>query len=402
MPDSNVIQIGSSSLVPDEICRLIHDRISPHFSEFLSCHSTAELTSLPSYRAIETDIRTVLDGLYCGNFCRNAAPARNRYRFVAWNLERGIEFQGQLEALRTHPYLAGADVYLLTEADIGMARSENRAVAQEIAQDLGLHYTFAPCYLNLSKGAGIERKAEGENELGLHGNAVLSRYPIRNVRPIHLRNGIDKMRGREKRLGRQAALAAEIEFPNYRATAVAVHLDANSSQAHRAAQMRQVVQDLPAGLPAILGGDWNTSTYNSSRAFYSILGFWLRVFMGAENVISNHYLHPENRFERELFGLIEADGFEYRKSNRMGEPTIEYDVDDPKTRQNLGEWVPDWCFAFIRWALRRHDGKCPLKLDWFATRGARVENPVIVRGLRSTDGRPLSDHAAIGVDIVVE
>ncbi len=402
MSYSNVTRISNSTLVPEEMCRLIRERIAPHFPEFLRCHSTAELKRLSSYRAVEADIHTVLDGLYCGNFSRDAAPARSHYRFVAWNLERGIEFSGQLDALRAHPYLAGADVYLLTEADIGMARSENRAVAQELARALGMHYSFAPCYLNLSKGAGIERNANGENELGLHGNAVLSRYPIRSVRPVHLKNGMDKMAGREKRLGRQAALAAEIEFPNYRATAVAVHLDANSSQAHRTAQMRRIVRDLPTDLPVILGGDWNTSTNNSSRAFYSILGFWLRVFMGAENVISNHYLHPENRFERGLFRLLEEKGFEYRRSNRMGEPTVQYDVDDPKTRQNLGEWVPGWCFAFVRWALRRHEGKCPLKLDWFATRGARVENPVIVADLRSSQGRPLSDHAAIGVDIVVE
>ncbi|HXH51535.1 MAG TPA: endonuclease/exonuclease/phosphatase family protein [Terriglobia bacterium] len=402
MSSNNVIQILDSPLVPEEIRSLIRDRIAPHFPEFLECNSTAELKSLSSYQTLEPEIRKVLNSVYSGDFNRGAAPARSRYRFVAWNLERGIEFSGQLEALRTHPYLASADVYLLTEADIGMARSENRAVAQEIAHALGLHYSFAPCYLNLSKGAGIERNADGENQLGLHGNAVLSRYPIRSVRPIHLRNGIDKMRGREKRLGRQAALAAEIEFPNYRATAVAVHLDANSSQAHRCGQMRDVIQDLATDTPAILGGDWNTSTYNSSRAFYSILGFWLRVFMGAENVISNHYLHPDHRFERELFRMLEAQGFEYRQSNRMGEPTIQYDVDDPKTRQNLGEWVPGWCFSFIRWALRRHDGKCPLKLDWFATRGARVEDPVIVSDLRSSDGRPLSDHSAIGVDVVVE
>ena len=391
-----------SPLVPEEICRLIRERIAPHFPEFLRCNSTAELESLSSYRALEPDIRRVLDKLYCGNFSRGPAPARSRYRFVAWNLERGIELSGQLHALRTHPYLAGADVYLLTEADVGMARSGNRAVAQEVARELGLHYSFAPCYLNLSKGAGLERMADGENDLGLHGNAILSRYPIRSVRPIRLKNGIDKMAGREKRLGRQAALAAEIVFPNYRATAVTVHLDANSSQTHRADQMRDVIHDLPADLPVILGGDWNTSTYNSSRALYSILGFWLRVFMGAENVISNHYLHPEKRFERELFRLLEARGFEYRRSNRMGEPTIQYDVNDRKTRMNLGEWVPGWCFAFVRWALRRHGGKCPLKLDWFATRGARVENPVIVGDLRSSDGQPLSDHAAIGVDIVVE
>ncbi len=401
MSSNNVIQIPDSQLVPEEVFRLIRERIAPHFPEFLKCKSTAELKSLSSYRAIEPDIDKVLNSQYSGDFISAAAPAQSRYRFVAWNMERGIEFSGQLKALRTHPYLSSADVHLLTEADMGMARSENRAVAQEIARELGMHYSFAPCYLNLSKGAGVERLAEGENELGLHGNAILSRYPICGVRPIHLRNGIDKMAGREKRLGRQAGLAAEIEFPNFRATAVTVHLDANSSQAHRRNQMRDIVQNLPLNMPVILGGDWNTSTYNSSRALYSILGFWLRVFMGAENVISNHYLHPENGFERDLFRLLETQGFEYRQSNRMGEPTVQYDVDDHKTRMNLGEWVPGWCFAFIRWALRRHDGKCPLKLDWFATRAARVRNPVIVGDLRTSDGRPLSDHAAIGVDVLV-
>ena len=402
MSSNNVIQTVGSSLVPEQVSALIRERIAPHFPEFLKCGSTAELQSLSSYRELAPDIHRILDSVYSGNFSDQPAPARSHYRFVAWNLERGIEFSGQLAALRTHPYLSSADVYLLTEADIGMARSENRAVAQEIAQSLGLHYSFAPCYLNLSKGAGIERRADGENELGLHGNAVLSRYPIRSAKPIHLQNGIDKMRGREKRLGRQAALAAEIDLPNFPATAVSIHLDANSSQSHRAAQMREIVEGLPTDLPIVLGGDWNTSTYNSSRAVYSILGFWLRVFMGAENVITNHYLHPHNRFERELFCLLESQGFEYRRSNRIGEPTVQYDVDDHKTRMNLGEWVPGWCFAFIRWALRRHNGKCPLKLDWFATRRAQVENPVIVEDLRSSEGRPLSDHAAIGVDVVVE
>jgi endonuclease/exonuclease/phosphatase family metal-dependent hydrolase len=389
-------------LVPEEICSLIRESIAPHFPEFLRCNSTAALRSLSSYQTLEPDIHGVLNRVYSGNFSLSAVPAHSRYRFVAWNLERGTEFSGQLDALRAHPYLAGADVYLLIETDVGMARSANRAVAQEIARELGLHYSFAPCYLNLSKGAGLEQMVDGENELGLHGNAILSRYPIRRAFTIHLKNGMDKMTGREKRLGRQAALAAEIEFPNYRATAVTVHLDANSSQAHRSGQMRDIVQDLRTDLPVILGGDWNTSTYNSSRALYAIFGFWLRVLMGAENVISNHCLHPENRFERELFQLLEAQGFEYRRSNRMGEPTIQYDVNDHKTRLSMGEWVPGWCFAFIRWALRRHGGKCPLKMDWFATRGARVESPVIVGDLRASDGRPLSDHAAIGVDIVVE
>jgi len=395
--------------VTEEIYRLIRERISPRFPEFRRCNSTAELLAHPSYRALEPEIRAVLDTPEVGDFSvgpgSESAPAKSRYRFVAWNLERGIEYDGQLEAFRNDPYLKQGDVFLLTETDVGMARSRNRAVAQLLARELGLHYAFVPCYLNLSKGSGVEYDAEGENHLGLHGNAILSRYPIRRVRPIHLKNGIDKMRGREKRLGRQTAVAAEIEFPNFAVTAISVHLDANSSQRHRCRQMRDVLDGLDsdrrwATLPAIVGGDWNTTTYNSSGAFPAIMGFWRRVFMGPDYVIRNHYLHPDRYFERELFRLLEARGFEYRRSNRIGEYTTSYDAYDPKTRQNLGEWVPEFCFAFMRWALRHHDGKCPLKIDWFATRGLRTANPTVIHDLREGRAVRLSDHDAIGVEVL--
>jgi len=155
-----------------------------------------------------------------------------------------------------------------------------------------------------------------------------------------------------------------------------------------------------ATLPAIVGGDWNTTTYNSSGAFPAIMGFWLRVFMGPDNVIRNHYLHPDRRFEKELFRLLEARGFEYRRSNCIGEYTTSYDAYDPKTRQNLGEWVPEFCFAFMRWSLRNHGGKCPLKIDWFATRGARTADPTVIHDLREGRAVRLSDHDAIGVEVL--
>lgn len=384
-----------------EIHRLIRERIAPQFPELLNCRSTPDLQSHPVYLSLADEIATVLETPEVGDFSVGEAPARSRYRFVAWNLERGIEFDSQLDAFRNHPYVRTGDVFLLTETDVGMARSGNRAVAQELATKLGMHFAFVPCYLNLAKGSGVEYDTTGTNDLGLHGNAILSRYPIRRVRPIHLKNGIDKMAGREKRLGQQTALAAEIAFPNFRAAAVCVHLDANSTQRHRAGQMRNVLDRIEPDGPALVGGDWNTTTYNSSRAFHAIAGFWLRVFMGVDHVIRNHYLHPYNRFERDLFAELEARGFDYRSCNLLGEHTISYDVNDSKTRRNLGEWVPAWCFPFIRWALREHGGKCPLKIDWFATRSAQCQNPVVIHDLREGQALPLSDHDPIGVDLVV-
>jgi endonuclease/exonuclease/phosphatase family metal-dependent hydrolase len=373
----------------------------PYFAELALCQSTADLFASPRYQSLEPLVREVLETPETADFRQQVAPAKQRYRFLAWNLERGIEYEGQLAVLKQHPYLVSSDVLLLTETDVGMARSGNRAIAQDLARELGMCCAFVPCYLNLAKGAGIENDSAGENEYGLHGNAILSRYPIRRVRPVHLTNGKDKMAGREKRLGRQTALAAEIEFPNLTTTAVSVHLDAQSSQRHRRDQMAEILDALPAAGPAIVGGDWNTTTYNSSRAFRAIMGFWLRVFMGVDNVIDNHYLHPYNRFEKGLFALLESRGFDYRRCNRLGERTTSYDVDDVKTYKNLREWVPAWCFAFVRWALRNHDGKCPLKIDWFATRGIDAADPLVLHEFREGRTRPLSDHDAIGVDVQV-
>jgi len=383
----------------EEIHQIVRRRIVPHFPALALCRNSAELWGHDLYRELEPAIRRVLDTPETGSFARGAAPARPRYRFVAWNVERGARFEGQVDALRSHPYLRESDVLLLTETDAGMARSGNRAVPRELAQALGMHYAFVPCYLNLTKGSGLEYDLPGANDLGLHGNAILSRYPLHNVRPIFLENGVDIMASREKRIGRQAAVAADIHFPDRTVTAVSVHLDAQSTQRHRYLQLRDVLDGLEGCRAVVLGGDWNTSTYNSSRAIHAILGFWLRVLMGVDNVIRNHYLHPYRHFEKDLFGLLEERGFDYRGANRLGERTVSYDVADLRATRALGDWVPGWCFHFIRWALRNHGGRCPVKLDWFAVRGVDCQNPAVIHDVREGRAVPLSDHDAIGVDV---
>ncbi|MGH9324843.1 MAG: endonuclease/exonuclease/phosphatase family protein [Vicinamibacteria bacterium] len=392
-------QLLETRALHDDLHDVIRSELKPHFEALSRCRSTSELRELPLYRELEPKVRRVLTTPDVGSFARGVAGPKPRYRVVAWNLERGIELEGQLESFRTHPYLRDADLLLLTETDVGMARSSNRDVARTLARELGLHYVFAPCYLNLAKGSGREYHASGENELGLHGNAILSRYPLGSARVIPLENGKDKMGGREKRLGSQAALAVEARFPGRSVTAAVVHLDAQSRQAHRRDQIRDVLRALDGGGPAILGGDWNTTTHDSSRAIYSILGYWLRVFLGVDRSI-DHYLHPYRWFERELFASLEAYGFEFRESNVLGERTMSYDVTCGRTRDNLGEWVPGWCFAFIRWALRNQQGRCPLKVDWFATRGLAVSSPVVLHELREGRDVPLSDHDAIGIELL--
>ncbi len=385
-----------------EVYATVGCEILPHVDTLAPCRSTTELLAHPVYQAIAPVVEKTLGTAHVSDFRRQRAlaPARGRYRMVAWNIERGAQLEGQVDALCNQPYLREADVLLITEADVGMARSGNRLVAETLARRLEMVQVFAPCYIALGKGSGVERDVDGSNVLGLHGNALLSRYPIRDVRLIPLVNGTDKIAHREQRLGRQTAIAAVIDFPEAAIDAVCVHLDANSTQRHRRRQMESILTVLNTDLPVVLGGDWNTSTHNASRALWSILGYCLRVLMGVGNAI-HHYRHPERWFERGLFRMLEQRGFEHRGANIPGEYTMHLDVNDPRIFRNLGEWVPGWCFPFIRWALANRGGCCAMKLDWFAARGVRVENPCVVHGPRDEEGKPLSDHDPVGVDIVL-
>lgn len=394
---------------PENEAPLSHG-LRPFFEEMATFDSTKELESSAIFKRLRPEISRVLDGVVCENRASpvvSAAPEqRGAIRVVAWNLERGIRLEGITAALRDHARMRESDLLLLTELDYGMARTRNRFIAREIAEALGLNYVFAPCYLALNKGSGLESRAGGENTLSLHGNALLSRHPATRAHSLALPNGKDKMRGKEKRLGCQRAVIADIEHPEGTFRAVSLHLDAHSTQRHRHRQMRLVLDHLETlrpALPVIIGGDWNTSTYNSRRALYSIAGFARRVMMGVEHVLTTHYLHPDRYFERGLFTEIERRGYGYRELNEQGAGTLHYDVKDIAVNENMADWVPAWCFAFINRALEPHAGRCSLKLDWFAGKGiapSRDAPPKVISGLRDSAG-PLSDHDPIVLEFTL-
>ncbi|HYP53117.1 MAG TPA: endonuclease/exonuclease/phosphatase family protein, partial [Pyrinomonadaceae bacterium] len=211
--------------------------LGPHLPALARFHSTKELEASPLYASLRAEVGRVLGTVVEEEFAP-AARARGEsasrsVRVTAWNIERGTRFDGIRRVLTEHTLVGASDVLLLTELDWGMARSSNRLVARELAESLGMNYAFAPCYLALNKGSGLESGVEGENTLALHGNAVLSRYPLRAAHSLALPNGKDKMRGKEKRLGAQRAVVADVLHPSGAFRAVSLHLDAHSTQRHR-------------------------------------------------------------------------------------------------------------------------------------------------------------------------
>jgi len=381
---------------------LEHD-LEQFFPDLLKFDSTGEMERSAVYQSVQTDVERILNAVVQENFAPKIFEKTEAVSVTAWNIERGNRFDGIVEALRRHEKLKDKDLLLLTELDYGMARSANRFVAQDLAKELNLNYAFAPCYIALQKGSGVESDVAGENTKSLHGLAMFSKYPMKNIRAVPLPNGKDKMFGKEKRLGYLRSLVAEIEHPLETFRAVTLHLDAHSSRKHRRLQMKIVLDflDTLPPLPTIIGGDWNTTTYNAQSANRAIAGYFRRVTMGVKNVTKNHYPHPDRYFERGLFEELETRGFDYRNLNETGAGTLHYDVENAAYNNNLGDWVPRWCFPFIFWAARKVGGRVSARLDWFAGKKIKViGKPQTVGNLVDAENVPLSDHDAITLNFV--
>ena len=387
---------------------LEHD-LNRHFPDLLRFNSTPEMEASEVYRLIRPAVEKIMTAVVVEETANFRDPVTtvsgSDIKALAWNLERGIKLEGIIEALKTDKRLADRDVLLLTELDHGMARSGNRFVAQEIARALKMNYAFAPVYIPLQKGSGVEAEIAGENTLSIHGLAMFSPHTMANVHAVALPNGKDKMWGKEKRLGWLRALVADIEHPAGTFRAVTVHLDVHCSRMHRRRQMQIILDHLDtlAPLPTLIGGDWNTTTYNAQNATRAILGYWRRVMMGVKNVVKNHFPHPDRYFERGLFSELTGRGYQYETLNESGVGTLHYDIASIEKNTNLRDWVPAWCFPFIFWAARRVGGKVSVRLDWFAGKGlhpAPGTSPHTVGELTDAEGRPLSDHDAITADLV--
>ncbi len=191
-----------------------------------------------------------------GGFARESPALPTLVRVLVWNVERGRapDRWTAIDAVRR------ADILLLCEVDDGMARSGNLDIAAELAERLGMHYAFAPAYFELSRGTPSERLATRgkKNERGLHGNAVLSRWPLRDVRRIPLPVEFDWFRHHERRIGTRIGLRATIDGCGAPLTLAVAHLEAFASPAQRARQMLVLLQSLEDAPRAVVGGDFNT------------------------------------------------------------------------------------------------------------------------------------------------
>jgi len=192
-----------------------------------------------------------------------APPAAEQVRVAFWNAERGKDPEQAAERLRG----LGADVLLLCELDLGMARSRQRHVTRELAGKLGAGYAFGVEFLELGLGDRNEQAwhAGEDNAAGLHGAAILSPHALHRPALIRLEAGggwFDGERG-ERRVGGRIAVAATLDLAGTPVTLASVHLESHSDPEGRAAQLGLLIAALERYAPGratLIGGDLNTST----------------------------------------------------------------------------------------------------------------------------------------------
>ncbi len=174
--------------------------------------------------------------------------------------------------------LAGAsgmpspDILLLSEADRGCTRSDGRNVARAYAERLGMCYVYGVEFVELPRvwgpGGAIRHRCE-------HGNAIISRYPLGNVRVIRHRetrswnSATQRMlRLGQPRHGGRVAVAADVRIGDRTLRVYAVHFESGrpaDRDTIREAQARELLADA-AGVSSgvVIGGDMNVVRYTGS------------------------------------------------------------------------------------------------------------------------------------------
>jgi endonuclease/exonuclease/phosphatase family metal-dependent hydrolase len=204
--------------------------------------------------------------------------------------------------------LQAADVWILNEVDWGVKRTQYREVVRELAKTLNMNWAYGVEFLEIdSKQLGTDTFEDKEDETArqqlleqfrvdkdrvraLHGNAVLSRYPIRDARLIPFKAGYDwfkesKITALEKgkrkaalligedlqqevRRGGRMTLFVDLDVPEVsgqRLTIAATHLENRAKPKVRRQQMEELLGEIrEIRNPVVIAGDWNTTGSDST------------------------------------------------------------------------------------------------------------------------------------------
>ncbi len=241
---------------------------SPDFVEFTWQSSEPNVRSQrlcveaadPDRAADTTFIDCTVEG---ATFAPAVVEPKRKIRVLAYNILRGFEVDAQLAAMLDTGTIPLPDVLLLSEVDRGCRRTDFRNIARDYAAALGYYYVYATEFVELPS----RRHLDGPFDPPLceHGNAIVSRYPLGNVRQIrHAENRSwytppDFPNPDEPRLGGRVAIAADLKVGRHLVRLYALHLESTLTTLDiRDAQAVEIAADAASiTYPVVAGGDLN-------------------------------------------------------------------------------------------------------------------------------------------------
>lgn len=269
-------------------------------------------------------------------------------RLAAWNQERGLYPEESARILAR----GGLDLTLLTEMDVGLLRTGQVHTIGRMAAVLDQGYAYGLEFLELADmppPAGFPWHGSANTE-AFHGNGFVSALPFTDPVVVRLPAVADWFNdapaGLERRIGARIAVAATFTAAASRFVACSAHLESLGGGTGRARQMAALLDAMEAyaaGLPIVIGGDFNTLVPPGHR----------------------------DSSTEPLFAVAQDRGYDFATANVAG----------PTTR------VSAWS---------NHPGD--RQLDWFCLRGLRARDPRIVPAI-GEEAEILSDHEMICVTL---
>jgi endonuclease/exonuclease/phosphatase family metal-dependent hydrolase len=179
---------------------------------------------------------------------------------ITWNIERGKAYDKILMVLRS----LYADVVLLQEADKSCRRTGYRDVARDLAHALGMNWVYAGEFQEIGEARG--------SEPALHGQAILSKFPIEQAEVLRFKaqarwrwsiNPVQPRRG-----GRIALKARSAGLLLYN-----THFESGPDERLRHRQIAEILADQSREtgiMPTVIGGDLNNGPILESSLLGSV------------------------------------------------------------------------------------------------------------------------------------
>jgi endonuclease/exonuclease/phosphatase family metal-dependent hydrolase len=228
-------------------------------------------------------------------------------------------YAGIYELAKEMHHLASSDVIALQEVDYGMPRTNYANVVKELAEAHGYGYVWAPEFIEFYDDGKDYKSLKNFNHKdfkGMHGNAVLSKWPIQSARVVRFKESFTEdpnmhaMHQRRcydwwkeelpqkgpfegfiytaghvifkedaitpsVRLGSRMALLVDVQTPKGIVTVASTHLENRGNPKCRRAELNDlmgVIKD--AKNPVVIAGDFNTTNEEARRPYFRHAVYW--------------------------------------------------------------------------------------------------------------------------------